>query len=106
MKGTAKKGAGKMASLGATLCPEAPWKKTRWHRQAHRVPVILCHQYAPTSCPPPLITVTETLSPPSTQYIRCLHGVLCAAQYAGDDMQTPAGVKYIVLREDDILCKA
>lgn len=27
-------------------------------------------------------------------------------KYAGDNMETPAGVKYVVLREDDILCKA
>lgn len=27
-------------------------------------------------------------------------------KYAGDDMETPAGEKYVVLREDDILCKA
>lgn len=27
-------------------------------------------------------------------------------KYAGDNMETPDGVKYVVLREDDILCKA
>ncbi|KAG1677546.1 hypothetical protein FOA52_014444 [Chlamydomonas sp. UWO 241] len=27
-------------------------------------------------------------------------------KYAGDDMQTPDGTKYVVLREDDVLCKA
>lgn len=27
-------------------------------------------------------------------------------KYAGDNMETPAGAKYVVLREDDILCKA
>ncbi len=27
-------------------------------------------------------------------------------KYAGDNMETPGGVKYVVLREDDILCKA
>ncbi len=27
-------------------------------------------------------------------------------KYAGDNMETPAGEKFIVLREDDILCKA
>jgi chaperonin GroES len=27
-------------------------------------------------------------------------------KYAGDNMETPSGEKYVVLREDDILCKA
>lgn len=27
-------------------------------------------------------------------------------KYAGDNMQTPDGTAYVVLREDDILCKA
>eukprot|EP00983_Pelagomonas_calceolata_P053184 1143198-Pelagomonas_calceolata.AAC.3 len=27
-------------------------------------------------------------------------------KYAGDNMETPDGHKYVVLREDDILCKA
>ncbi|GIM17206.1 hypothetical protein Vretimale_19723 [Volvox reticuliferus] len=27
-------------------------------------------------------------------------------KYAGDNMETPEGAKYVVLREDDILCKA
>ena len=27
-------------------------------------------------------------------------------KYAGDNMETPDGTKYVVLREDDILCKA
>lgn len=27
-------------------------------------------------------------------------------KYAGDSMETPSGEKYVVLREDDILCKA
>jgi chaperonin GroES len=27
-------------------------------------------------------------------------------KYAGDSMETPAGAKYVVLREDDILCRA
>jgi chaperonin GroES len=27
-------------------------------------------------------------------------------KYAGDNMETPSGEKFIVLREDDILCKA
>ena len=27
-------------------------------------------------------------------------------KYAGDNMETPDGTKYIVVREDDILCKA
>jgi chaperonin GroES len=27
-------------------------------------------------------------------------------KYAGDNMETPTGDKFIVLREDDILCKA
>jgi chaperonin GroES len=27
-------------------------------------------------------------------------------KYAGDNMETPEGTKYVVLREDDVLCKA
>lgn len=27
-------------------------------------------------------------------------------KYAGDNMETPSGEKYVVLREDDLLCKA
>lgn len=27
-------------------------------------------------------------------------------KYAGDNMETPGGDKFVVLREDDILCKA
>lgn len=27
-------------------------------------------------------------------------------KYAGDNMETPDGTKYVVLREDDLLCKA
>ena len=27
-------------------------------------------------------------------------------KYAGDNMETPRGEKFVVLREDDILCKA
>jgi len=27
-------------------------------------------------------------------------------KYAGDNMESPDGQKYVVLREDDVLCKA
>jgi chaperonin GroES len=27
-------------------------------------------------------------------------------KYAGDNMETPDGTQYVVLREDDVLCKA
>ncbi len=27
-------------------------------------------------------------------------------KYAGDNMETPKGEKFVVLREDDVLCKA
>ena len=27
-------------------------------------------------------------------------------KYAGENMETPSGEKFVVLREDDILCKA
>ena len=49
--------------------------------------------------PAPHTNVTMLLLPPTPAAPAC-------ARYAGDQMETPSGDKYVVLHESDILCKA
>ncbi len=46
---------------------------------------------------------------PSNPFFLLLLCCWCSSshfKYAGDNMETPSGEKYMVVREDDILCKA
>lgn len=55
---------------------------------------------------------SAALSPPPQPFVHTLHlqvkpgDKVLYFKYAGDNMSTPEGEKYVVLREDDILCKA
>ena len=71
----------------------------------HPPPAIPALPHSPATStrhsPPPPHTHTHTHGPPQVKE----GDTVLYFKWAGDAMETPAGEKFVVLRDDDVLCK-